>query len=35
MALSPQKGFHRLTLVDEDGESLTIRFEIMTKEGKK
>jgi penicillin-binding protein 1C len=32
MALSPEKGFHRLTLVDENGESLTIRFEIMTKE---
>jgi penicillin-binding protein 1C len=35
MAFSPEKGFHRLTLVDENGETLTIRFEIMTKEGKK
>ena len=35
MALSPEKGFHRLTLVDENGETLTIRFEIMTKEGSK
>lgn len=32
MSLSPEKGFHRLTLVDENGETLTIRFEIMTKE---
>ncbi len=35
MALSPEKGFHQLTLVDENGETLTIRFEIMTKEGGK
>lgn len=35
MALSPSRGIHRLTLVDEDGESLTIRFEIMTREEKK
>lgn len=35
MALSPEKGFHRLTLVDENGETLTIRFEIMTKESGK
>ena len=31
MALSPDRGFHHLTLVDENGETLTIRFEIMTK----
>jgi len=35
MALSPSQGFHRLTLVDEDGESLMIRFEIMTKDSGK
>ncbi|MCX6247177.1 MAG: penicillin-binding protein 1C [Bacteroidetes bacterium] len=35
MALAPEKGFHTLTLVDENGESLTIRFEIMTKEDRK
>jgi len=31
MALSPEKGFHHLTLVDETGESLMISFEILTK----
>jgi penicillin-binding protein 1C len=31
MPLAPAPGFHRLTLIDEDGESLTIRFEIMSK----
>jgi penicillin-binding protein 1C len=31
MALSPERGFHHLTLVDESGETLTIRFEILTK----
>jgi penicillin-binding protein 1C len=34
-ALSPEKGFHRLTLVDENGESLTFWFEIMTKDERK
>ena len=32
MALSPERGFHRLTLTDSNGESLSIGFEIMTKE---
>ena len=32
MALSPERGFHRLTLVDQNGESVSIGFEIMTKE---
>jgi len=32
MALSPGRGFHRLTLVDQSGESLSIGFGIMTKE---
>jgi penicillin-binding protein 1C len=32
MALSPEKGIHHLTLVDENGETLFFRFEIMTKE---
>jgi penicillin-binding protein 1C len=31
MALSPEKGFHHLTLVDESGESLSVSFEILTK----
>jgi len=31
MALSPGQGFHRLTLIDENGETLMIRFEIMNK----
>jgi penicillin-binding protein 1C len=31
MALSPEKGFHHLTLVDETGESLSINFEILSK----
>jgi len=31
MPLAPCPGFHRLTLIDEAGESLTIRFEIMSK----
>jgi penicillin-binding protein 1C len=35
MALSPDRGFHRLTLVDENGESISIMFEIMTKEGER
>ena len=30
MALSPVKGTHRLTLVDQQGESLTIRFEVIS-----
>jgi penicillin-binding protein 1C len=29
MALSPSRGLHRLTLVDQNGESLTIRFEVI------
>ena len=32
MALSPERGFHRLSLVDQDGETLSIVFEIMSKE---
>jgi len=32
MALSPERGFHRLTLVDQYGESISISFEILTKE---
>jgi len=32
MALSPIKGMHYLTLLDQDGETLRIRFEILTKE---
>lgn len=32
MAISPERGFHRLTLVDQDGESISIGFEILTKE---
>ncbi|MCX6280373.1 MAG: penicillin-binding protein 1C [Bacteroidetes bacterium] len=32
MALSPERGFHRLTLVDQFGESISIGFEILTKE---
>ncbi|MCX6244817.1 MAG: penicillin-binding protein 1C [Bacteroidetes bacterium] len=31
MPLSPELGFHRITLIDEYGETLTIRFEIMSK----
>jgi len=31
MALAPPHGFHRLTLVDEKGESLLVRFEIISK----
>lgn len=31
MALSPERGFHRLTLTDSNGESLSIGFEIMTR----
>jgi penicillin-binding protein 1C len=34
MALSPERGFHRLTLVDQNGETLTMGFEIMTKENR-
>lgn len=32
MALSPLRGFHRLTLEDQSGESTSIGFEILTKE---
>jgi len=32
MALSPERGFHRLTLVDQSGESMSIGFEILSKE---
>ena len=32
MALSPQRGYHRLTLVGQSGESISIGFEILTKE---
>jgi len=32
MALSPERGFHRLTLVDQGGESISIGFDILTKE---
>ncbi len=31
MALAPLRGTHRLTLIDQNGETLTIRFEILTK----
>ena len=31
MALNPEKGQHKLTLVDEKGETLTIKFEIVNK----
>jgi len=34
MALSPERGFHRLTLVDQNGETLGMGFEIMTKENR-
>ncbi len=32
MALSPERGFHRLTLVDQYGESISTGFEILSKE---
>jgi penicillin-binding protein 1C len=32
MAISPGPGAHRLTLVDQNGETLTCRFNVMTKE---
>jgi len=32
MAISPGRGMHSITLVDETGESLTVKFEILTKE---
>ena len=32
MAISPERGRHRLTLIDQNGETLIIRFEILTKE---
>jgi penicillin-binding protein 1C len=32
MALSPERGFHRLTLADQNGETLSIGFEILSKE---
>jgi len=32
MAISPERGFHRLTLVDQFGETFSIGFEILTKE---
>lgn len=31
MSISPEKGIHKLTLVDENGETLIMRFEILTK----
>jgi penicillin-binding protein 1C len=31
MALSPSQGMHRLTLVDQNGESLSIGFEVISK----
>jgi penicillin-binding protein 1C len=31
MALSPDRGNHRLTLIGQNGETLTIKFEILTK----
>lgn len=31
MSLSPERGPHRLTLIDKDGESLIIAFEVLTK----
>ena len=31
MALSPARGMHRLTLVDQDGESVSIGFEVISK----
>ena len=32
MAISPHQGMHRLTLVDENGETLVIRFWVLTKD---
>jgi penicillin-binding protein 1C len=32
MAISPDQGFHRLTLIDDQGEGLQLRFEILTKD---
>jgi penicillin-binding protein 1C len=32
MAVSPGRGIHLLTLVDQNGETLKTRFEILTKE---
>lgn len=32
MAISPAKGFHHITLIDNKGETLRIRFEVLTKE---
>lgn len=34
MALNPSKGFHTITIVDEQGETITRRFEILAKDGK-
>jgi penicillin-binding protein 1C len=34
MALAPAHGFHRLTLIDEKGESLSVKFEIINKKKK-
>jgi len=31
MAVSPEKGSHRMTLIDNKGETLKIRFEILAK----
>jgi penicillin-binding protein 1C len=31
MALAPDEGVHQLTLVDEEGESIAIQFEIISK----
>ncbi|MFZ4520906.1 MAG: penicillin-binding protein 1C [Bacteroidales bacterium] len=31
MALSPDRGIHRLTLVDQDGESVAVTFEVLRK----
>jgi penicillin-binding protein 1C len=32
MALNPSKGFHTITVVDEQGETITRQFEILEKE---
>ncbi len=35
MAISPEKGMHHLTLIDQKGETLNIRFEILTKDDRR
>ncbi len=35
MAISPEKGMHHLTLIDQKGETLNIRFEILAKDDRR